>query len=844
MPKVASPIVPGSTSTYGVDDVDVRGGFSSVATLAARDALPAAARKRGMTVRVTDDATAANNAEWVYTGGVDTADNSLWRRKSDKARVNARDYGARFDGNTGWRAANNSALSDGPAFLASFGGVSGGVFNFDVGEMQVSATATVPANQTWDGGGYGTIINAGFLSGSGHSGPLLNMGANGNIRLSNLYLTQAGGDALFCDTTGGVDPSNPFNIALENLFLRFNEGDGAHLGNVYNLIGRSIEATDNEGWGLNFPGFHTSLHLSETQTSRNALGGVRYHDTCYSSDIVSGSDDNEGPAKMLSSIRGLLIAAAGFERCLEGIRLEASDSIGGFFGDIRGVTLLNPTGFETDEDAPSLVHAKSQDGRLIDFSIVDPAEGSSPSGVSIRLDGNVRARLIGNAGLMGSIELLNGATLNQLLNTVPGTNKLPYFDTPGTATTTDFTALARTLVGASTSAAMRLVLEIAAVDNAFTATQTFTNNDPIILKGGQPNIQFRDGANSILSIFGYRPDIAANSMVLYSGLIGGGLSHRLTDNRFKNTGYISGARIGAGIDDPAATGHFKLTTNQNLIMSFNVTGALPGYAGMAAMDDAGTGYVPLGFYGSDIRLAGGPVRLPGISTTASGANAFIDNADGNNILRSTSSLKYKREVEPIDPARVDAVLDAVSAVWYRSTSEHDPADWGFYGVIAEALAEVAPQLVVWSYQEDQYEEVEIEERQIVQAMEEVEEACSEVEIIDGQPVLSRKTRLVSKPKVIHQPVVDETGAPVMQEVPALTATGKPKMKDGQPVMTLQPATWPVPVMIEQVTKRIERRVKPGEQKRPDGVYYDRLSVFLLNRVQRLISEVQAIKGAA
>src|SRR5690606_5062905 len=43
----------------------------------------------------------------------------------------------------------------------------------------------------------------------------------------------------------------------------------------------------------------------------------------------------------------------------------------------------------------------------------------------------------------------------------------------------------------------------------------------------------------------------------------------------------------------------------------------------------------------------GYIRLTGISTTASAANAFLDSGAGNSILRSTSSLKYKKDIEPL-----------------------------------------------------------------------------------------------------------------------------------------------------------------------------------------------------
>ena len=45
----------------------------------------------------------------------------------------------------------------------------------------------------------------------------------------------------------------------------------------------------------------------------------------------------------------------------------------------------------------------------------------------------------------------------------------------------------------------------------------------------------------------------------------------------------------------------------------------------------------------------GAVQFPAIGTTASAANAFIDGGAANSLLRSTSSLKYKADIEPLDP---------------------------------------------------------------------------------------------------------------------------------------------------------------------------------------------------
>lgn len=80
------------------------------------------------------------------------------------------------------------------------------------------------------------------------------------------------------------------------------------------------------------------------------------------------------------------------------------------------------------------------------------------------------------------------------------------------------------------------------------------------------------------------------------------------------------------------------------------------------------------------------------ATTASAANLNIDSA--GLMQRSTSSLKYKRDVEPLDNA--DVLFD-LRPVWYRSKCEADNPSWSWYGLIAEEVAALDPRLVHWGY---------------------------------------------------------------------------------------------------------------------------------------------------
>jgi hypothetical protein len=107
-------------------------------------------------------------------------------------------------------------------------------------------------------------------------------------------------------------------------------------------------------------------------------------------------------------------------------------------------------------------------------------------------------------------------------------------------------------------------------------------------------------------------------------------------------------------------------------------------------------------------FAGASNQFPNITTTASGANAFLDSADSNRLYRSTSSLTYKRDVEDLDSNFADQILN-LRPVWYRSKCNADCQDWSWYGLIAEEVAEIDPRFVHYGYQEDAYEFVETTE---------------------------------------------------------------------------------------------------------------------------------------
>ncbi len=99
----------------------------------------------------------------------------------------------------------------------------------------------------------------------------------------------------------------------------------------------------------------------------------------------------------------------------------------------------------------------------------------------------------------------------------------------------------------------------------------------------------------------------------------------------------------------------------------------------------------------------GDCLIPSIWANAGGTTAVMVSSTGQ-LYKLTSSERYKKDIEDIDPALVDAVM-AVRAVWHKlkDPQGQEFADPSFYGFIAEEMAEAEPRLVSWT---PQYKEVE------------------------------------------------------------------------------------------------------------------------------------------
>jgi hypothetical protein len=97
-------------------------------------------------------------------------------------------------------------------------------------------------------------------------------------------------------------------------------------------------------------------------------------------------------------------------------------------------------------------------------------------------------------------------------------------------------------------------------------------------------------------------------------------------------------------------------------------------------------------------------------STGSAANVVYGTATGRMFV-STSSLRYKKDIENIQDSFSENIIYQSRPIWYKSADtyaekvkEDFPVNWSYWGFIAEEIAEIDPRLVTWSYLPENYEE--------------------------------------------------------------------------------------------------------------------------------------------
>jgi len=159
-------------------------------------------------------------------------------------------------------------------------------------------------------------------------------------------------------------------------------------------------------------------------------------------------------------------------------------------------------------------------------------------------------------------------------------------------------------------------------------------------------------------------------------------------------------------------------------------------------------------------------------TTSSAANVTITSS--GLVYRYSSSKEYKKDIEPLDAAIADRVVDELQPIWYRpSNASSDDPNLSFYGLLAEDVAKVDPRLVMWDY------------------------------------------------KTLR----DEKGQ----------VRRKPKKSKKEPKFTKEGA--PIPEEFDPEDGAVER----AKEKSPEGVFYDRIALFMLPVVKRQKAQIKELE---
>jgi hypothetical protein len=134
-----------------------------------------------------------------------------------------------------------------------------------------------------------------------------------------------------------------------------------------------------------------------------------------------------------------------------------------------------------------------------------------------------------------------------------------------------------------------------------------------------------------------------------------------------------------------------------------------------------------------VRFAsGGAAYFPGVGTTASAANAFLNSGSSpaNQLLRSTSSLRYKTALQDITIEEASAIL-ALRPVSYQSLATADDARRRHIGLTAEDVAAVDSRLVHLN-EKGQPESVQYE-RLTVMLLRVIKDLGARVAELEGRP---------------------------------------------------------------------------------------------------------------
>jgi hypothetical protein len=230
--------------------------------------------------------------------------------------------------------------------------------------------------------------------------------------------------------------------------------------------------------------------------------------------------------------------------------------------------------------------------------------------------------------------------------------------------------------------------------------RTGTTVDSVTLLGSRVIVTNPDTATASTDLFLDDGDAAANERLWrFRGNTAGQLQlGALADNLSSGTNFMLVDRTSTTIDSVILQSDTGLTVRRT-----GADSSSP-YVGLQDASSNNLGYFqsilghlrvqnPVASGRIDlIPGSGGHVTFPSIATTASAANAFIDTGLNNALLRSTSSIRYKTDVQDVDPQMINR-LSELRPITYRSKAPADDPNRRWIGLIAEEVDGVYPELV-------------------------------------------------------------------------------------------------------------------------------------------------------
>ena len=269
------------------------------------------------------------------------------------------------------------------------------------------------------------------------------------------------------------------------------------------------------------------------------------------------------------------------------------------------------------------------------------------------------------------------------------------------------------------------------VDNDVTLTHV---HDTGLLLNAAMQLQFRDGTEYIHSSTDGQLDIDAatevqidtgtldinatttvdidtnadSSMMTLNNAHGSEAEIGLLLTKASGAGY--GAKFQAGTDVWLAGDNYSFYANGGELRNNNETGQT--YICRFYNSDS---TAKLNFYVKDNGTfnTGTDGSSPYNFTTSLSANC---NLVGTGIMRrTTSSLRFKSNVEPIDPAWADKLLE-LQPINYKSTAPADgdvDSSWTFYGFGAEDVAKIDPRYVFWNTHKNVHDEATGEDTSVL-----------------------------------------------------------------------------------------------------------------------------------